>query len=241
MSNQGWVKFHRKLLDWEWYSDIPTKVLFIHLLLRANHEDQSWKGTLVKRGQLISGRKKLSEETGLSEQEIRTSLVKLRSTQEVTIKSTSKFSIFTIVKWDDYQVLEKQSTSKSTNEQPTINQQSTTNKNVKNDNNEKKNKIEASTDAQKEETKQINLLLEEFRRLSPGLNFGNKTERESCAWLLKTYGFEKTVRTIEFVLSIQHDKFAPRITTPFQLKTKMGELTAYFKKEESKSTVAFIS
>lgn len=39
---------------------------------------------------------------------------KLKSTGEITIKSTNKFSIVTIVKYEDYQSNGKKSTSKST-------------------------------------------------------------------------------------------------------------------------------
>ena len=30
-----YVKISRKILDWEWYTDINTKVLFLHILLKA--------------------------------------------------------------------------------------------------------------------------------------------------------------------------------------------------------------
>lgn len=39
---EGYIKIHRKMLDWEWYDDIPTKTLFLHLLLTANWKDSKW-------------------------------------------------------------------------------------------------------------------------------------------------------------------------------------------------------
>ena len=48
MENTGWIKLHRKFLKWEWYSDINTKSLFLHLLLTANHKDKQWQGITVK-------------------------------------------------------------------------------------------------------------------------------------------------------------------------------------------------
>ncbi len=30
--NDGFIKLHRKIIDWEWYDDINTKTLFIHIL-----------------------------------------------------------------------------------------------------------------------------------------------------------------------------------------------------------------
>ena len=120
-------------MEWEWYDDIPTKVLFLHMLFRANHKPKKWHGMDVNRGQFISGRKKLSEETGLSEQQIRTATNKLKSTGELTIKSTKTFTLYTIENYSKYQNREHEATKEATNKQPTSNQQATTNKNVKND------------------------------------------------------------------------------------------------------------
>ena len=31
----GWIKLHRKITEWEWYSDANTFRVFMHLLLTA--------------------------------------------------------------------------------------------------------------------------------------------------------------------------------------------------------------
>lgn len=133
--SSGWIKLHRQLLEWEWYDDINTSRLFVHLLLKANHKDRKYRGTTIKRGQLLTGRNLLAAETGLSEQQIRTCLNKLKSTSDLTIKSTSKGTLLTVDKYGVYQGEDDRatsiSTSKSTNEQPASNQQVTTNKNVR--------------------------------------------------------------------------------------------------------------
>ena len=54
-------------------------------------------------GQFVFGRKKASEETDLSEREIRTALAFLKNAGNLTIKTTNKFSIITIVNWITYQ------------------------------------------------------------------------------------------------------------------------------------------
>lgn len=130
---QGWVKLHRDLLDWEWYTHLPTKTLFIHLLLKANHKDNNYRGKLVKRGGLLTGRELLSKETGLSVQQIRTALKNLISTNEITNESTKQGSYIQIVRYDEYQ----DTTNESTNDQPTTNQQLTNNKNDKKEKNDK--------------------------------------------------------------------------------------------------------
>ena len=126
MSN-GWIKIHRKLLDWEWYDEPNVMRLFLHLLLKANHKDKSYRGTLIKTGMLLTGRDLLAKETGLSIQQIRTAINKLKSTNEITIKTNKQGSIIQIVKYAEYQIV----TNVVTNKQPDSNQQVTTNKNVK--------------------------------------------------------------------------------------------------------------
>jgi hypothetical protein len=125
---QGWIKIHRQLLEWEWYDDLNVKVLFFHLLLKANHKPKKYKGKLIEIGQLITGLEVLSNETGLSIQKIRTAISKLKSTNEITIKTSSKGTVIQIVNYTKYQI----ATNELTNHQQTSNKPSTTNKNVKN-------------------------------------------------------------------------------------------------------------
>ncbi|MGJ1516497.1 hypothetical protein ACR79N_16020 [Sphingobacterium siyangense] len=140
VDSQGWVKLHRSILEWEWYSDINTKVLFLHLLLKSNHKDKKFQGMTVKRGQVVTGLSILSLETSLSVQRLRTSLNKLKSTNEITIETSSKGTVITIVNYDFYQITDddqqaqQQTINKpSTSDQQTNNKRSTTNKNVKKD------------------------------------------------------------------------------------------------------------
>lgn len=121
LSGSTFVKLFRSLLDWRWYKNGNTMRLFIHLILKANISDGYFESTVIKRGQLVTSRKTLSTELNLSEQAVRTALNHLKSTNEITIKGTPKFTIITIVNYDTYQ----SATNQSTNEQPTINQQST--------------------------------------------------------------------------------------------------------------------
>ncbi len=128
----GWIKLHKSLLDWEWYQDINTHRLFIHLLLIANYKESKWRGQTIKPGQILTGRKKLSEQTGLSERAVRTALTHLKSTNEVTIKTTKLYSIITLNKWEEYQQEATNETpTKSSANRPTTDQQPTTSKNIR--------------------------------------------------------------------------------------------------------------
>ena len=133
----GYIKLFRKLIRWGWYQDSVVKDLFLHCLICASYKDFEWMGMELKAGQFITGRKKLAEELGFSEQQIRTAISKLESTGEISIFSTNKYSIITVTNWENYQG--------DSNEQPTENavfceQIVNEEKNLKNSTNKSTNK-----------------------------------------------------------------------------------------------------
>ena len=128
----GWIKIHRKFLDWEWFNKSEAVHLFLYMLLKANHKDNKWQGNDVKRGQFISSLGNISSATGITIQQIRTILKKLEKTNEIVVKSTSQFTIVTICKYECYQDENEDTNKRITNNQQTTNKQSTTNKNEKN-------------------------------------------------------------------------------------------------------------
>lgn len=132
----GWIKLHRKLLDWEWYDDQNVFRLFIHCLLRANHKAKNWRGIAIESGEFITSYDRLSTETGLSVRNIRTSLNKLKTTGEVTSRSTSKYTVISITYWNDYQSSDKQTDKPETSDRQATDKRPTTNKNDKNDKND---------------------------------------------------------------------------------------------------------
>ena len=130
--NGNWVKLFSKFMNWEWYKDSNTKDLFIHCLISANWKDGKFEGRVIKRGSFVTGRKKLAEELGMSEQQIRTAIKHLISTNEITISATNKYSVITIVNYELYQQVNQQNNQQLTNNQPTTNQQLTTIEEYKN-------------------------------------------------------------------------------------------------------------
>ncbi len=104
----NYIKINRKILEWEWYSDINTCRLFIHMLLKANWKEGKFKGIDIPRGSFVSSISNLSEETRLTVDEVRTAIKHLKLTNEITSKSHSKFTVFTIKNYCQYQDLPKQ-------------------------------------------------------------------------------------------------------------------------------------
>ena len=137
MNNQGFVKIHRSLLNWEWYSDLNTRVLFLHILLKANHKPQKWQGITIEKGQFVTSIGHLAQESGLSVRNVRTSLEHLKSTNELTSQTTSRYSIITINNWDKWQRTDKVTDKRLTSDRQTTDKRPTTNKNDKNEKNDK--------------------------------------------------------------------------------------------------------
>ena len=139
----NFIKIDRKILKWEWWSDINTFRLFFYMIVSAYWKDGNYKGVEIKRGSFPSSISELSRETNLSVMEIRTALNHLKSTGEVTTnqqatnkqdntnltsnltsKKTNKFTVFTLVNYDLYQSDNKQDNTNLTSNL-TENQQST--------------------------------------------------------------------------------------------------------------------
>ena len=104
-----YIKLYRDLTEWEWYSDINTCRLFIHMLLKANWKEGNFKGTTVPRGSFVSSIGKLADETALTVREVRTGISHLKLTGEVTSKAFSKYTVFTVKNYDLYQSSDTQS------------------------------------------------------------------------------------------------------------------------------------
>ena len=132
----GFIVLHRKLIDWEWFTDINTCHLFLYCLLRANHKIEKWRGVTIDRGSFITSLEHISIDTGLSIQQVRTALNKLKSTNEITYKSTKQYSIISINNYCMYQDYNTQDNKQITNEQQTNNKRATINNNDNNDNND---------------------------------------------------------------------------------------------------------
>ena len=265
----GWIKLHRKSLESSVFHSPIIWAVWCWCLVKASHKSQKFpfneQDIIIKEGQFITGRFVGSTECHISEQQWRTAIGYLKSTNRITSKSNNKHTVITILKWEEYQTTNQRATSTFlgsppekegggskinqqsnqeilasvspesaytnqqsnqpvTNEQPTSNQPVTTYKNDKNVKNDK-NRIDTS-----EQARQIVQVFDIFKTNNPLLDYGNKTERKAAAELIKQFGLEETLKMATYAVSIQGQKYAPLITTPYQLKVKYTQLAIYEKK-----------
>lgn len=129
---QGWVKIHRKFQNWEWRDSPKHVAVFLDLLLEANHKDNSYRGVNIKAGSLTTSYQAISARTGVSVRSVRTVLRDLKTTNEVTHKTTRHYSIISIANWDSYQLDDTQADKLVTSKRQASDKLVTTNKNVKN-------------------------------------------------------------------------------------------------------------
>src|SRR3972149_217900 len=169
--NIGYIALHRKILDWEWYKNTNVVRVFFHLLIKANFEKKKWMGIEIMRGSFITSYANLSFETGLSIQQVRTAINKLKSTSEITSIATTEYTVITVVNYDEYQNTNKHRNKRATNEQQTSNKRATTtNKDNKDNKDNKEREHTLDTLIDKKHWKPKPYAPQAVRRIDDGLH-----------------------------------------------------------------------
>ena len=136
------IKIDRNIMRWRWWGNHNTLIVFLTLLITANIQEKTFERDIIRRGEVATSISTISQQTKLSPQSVRTAINHLKSTGEITIRSTNRYQVITIVNYDLYQ---SKSTSKSTFNQQTANKQltsklTTTKEYIKNNKNGKNGK-----------------------------------------------------------------------------------------------------
>ena len=118
----GRIAIDRQIMEWEWWGDINVFRLWMVILMLANWQDKKWRGQVIKRGSFITSYASLAEISGLSVQQTRTAINKLKSTGEIEQIVTNKYQLIIVVNYEKYQ-----ENFGNANNQITINQQSINN------------------------------------------------------------------------------------------------------------------
>ena len=103
----GWFCVHRKIIDHWIFSEADLLKLWVYFLAKANHGDKKFmfNGSLVSisRGQFVTGRKVLAGAVGVSENKIRRYLNTLEKESMIHQQITNKYSVITVLNYDQYQ------------------------------------------------------------------------------------------------------------------------------------------
>jgi hypothetical protein len=141
--NRGYIKLWRRSLDSAAWKNLKLWRFWTYCLLKATHKPVDamvgFQRVHLEPGQFVFGRGRAARETGLSEQSVRTCLQSLsgpspaesegkvcaKSTREITVQSTKRFSVITVCNWDSYQKSDNRTNqpgNQDNNPQPTNNQ-----------------------------------------------------------------------------------------------------------------------
>jgi biotin operon repressor len=140
----GFVKLYRSSLHNGWLNNSLLWTFWCYCLIKASYKDQqiifNGERIALQPGQLLFGRKKAADALEMSEQSVRTCIMKLKKWGNISVHATKKYSIITIINWEAYQCRDKTSESSLTVAQPTCNQHLTTYKKGKNNINQRRKK-----------------------------------------------------------------------------------------------------
>ena len=121
--HRGYIKLWRRIEESFLMLDSEAFHLWCVLLMLANHENREHifnnKKIIINKGQLISGRQSLSDRTNIHESKIYRLLELFEHEQIIEQQKNNRYTIISIVNYNDYQSNEQQ------NEQPVNNQRTT--------------------------------------------------------------------------------------------------------------------
>ena len=101
--NDGFIVLNRRISSWRWW-DMPNAVtLWLHILIGANWTDGYFLGQKIERGQLATSIHRLAEESGLHPNTVRHWLKKFEDEQQITLKSTNRYTLITVINYAKYQ------------------------------------------------------------------------------------------------------------------------------------------
>jgi DNA-binding transcriptional regulator YhcF (GntR family) len=147
---KGWITLHRKLLKNPICQKPSYLSVWIHLLLMANYEETSFiwnnKKQILRKGQLLTGLKVLSKETGIAQTTVYRILNYLENEKQIKQEKTTKYTVITILNWDKYQ----DKNQEMENRWKTNGKQTETYNNVYNNINKQEEKISSKEKERKE-------------------------------------------------------------------------------------------
>lgn len=104
--HRGYVRLWRKSIDSGILQNADLWRFWCYCLMKATHQPTKvifgFQSVDLEPGQLIFGRKKAANELTTTERKIRTCVEFLVKSKKVTIKTTNRFSIISIVDWHTY-------------------------------------------------------------------------------------------------------------------------------------------
>ena len=228
----GFITLHRKITDNPIWKNSQLSHLFLTLLLWANHEEKktlfNGKLEVIGRGQLITGRFKLAEATGIPKGTIHSYIATLTAMGIISTKASNKFTLITILKYNDYQLQKTKASTKTSNQLAPKEQQDSTNNNVNNVTTSKEGETPV-----KELSDKRNPVIQELwdYGLTLGLSHTKQAlNRYAIKRLLNKHPTDKLKKALEYSQKIRDEAYAPQVNNWMDLETKYLNLRNWVNK-----------
>lgn len=193
MSERGYIKIDRKIMNWRYYNDPDMLALWVHILLNAYWTEGYSQGEEVKRGQFWTTYQQLGQELRFGISKIKRALTRLENEKQIKTKSTNRKTLITVVNYDIFQDTTKPSEKPTKNK--TENQRKT---NEKQGEKQTKNTL-IQKKLKKEEVKEINkYIYGEFENV--------QLKAEEFQKLVELYSEETTNKAIEYLSAYKEEK-----------------------------------
>lgn len=144
MSENGWIKLHRKMLKNPIVcKDADHLAIWVYLLMSATHEEYATlfegKKILLQPGQLVTGRKKISSELCVSDSKVHRVLKDFENEQQIEQQTKTHGRLITITNWNQYQMCGHQAEQQVNSNRTASEQQVNTIQEYKEQKNERSN------------------------------------------------------------------------------------------------------
>jgi hypothetical protein len=161
----------------------------------------------------------------------------LEKEQQIEQQKTSKFTLITVLNYEQYQKNEQDLEQQSNNKVTTKEQQSNTIKRNKDIN----NITNVILEPPKFGNPEINELIEFWNTTTSfPINSQVQKNRNACSTLLKQHGAEKVKKLINGVVLSHEDKYAPKITNFVELQANQNKLLLWGKQQTNTRKVVKI-
>ena len=198
----GWISLNRSIQNHWIYEEDRTFSKYeawLDLLFMVNHKDKKTPiGNQlidVKRGQRITSIKKLSEHWSWSRSKVNSFLKLLESDEMITFKTTSKYTLVTIVNYDFYQSEKNRKSIKSTSNEQQININTTSSQHQSDTNNNDNNELIMKNNENNDDNQSVGVVFQHYEDLGFGLLNGHKAEQIN-QWI-QTFNTEVVIEAMK--------------------------------------------
>lgn len=224
--NKGWFYLDNDYLNG--YSKIFGAVGTAIYVSLCRHADDNQK--------CFPSNKLMAEELNISDRTVRTHIKVLAEWNVISVEKsfdsdTKRYrnNVYTLL---DKSVWNKPEETNSHGKPEEVNDKSQRKQFPHKDTNVKNTHVLATPSVAGSESQKIFELFYEGN--NPTINFGNKTSRKAADFLIDKFGLDQTLKMTDYAIRVGGSKFAPSITTPYELKEKLASLKLYAEREKKK-------